>query len=190
MAKINLLPWRDQHREDKKREFIGILVGVFILAALISFFWVANIQARIEGQNERNRILQTEIDDLSQKVEEIEMLQSRREELLATMEVIQSLEGTRSYVVRYFDDLVRAVPDGVYLNRLERVNNLLTIEGIAESNSRVSNLMRNLSASDWYAEPNLTSVVAAPEEGEQANRFVMQVSVTHPGAGDEQEGGN
>ncbi len=185
MAKINLLPWRDKYREEKKKEFLTILAGVFILAAAASYLWVANVQARIDGQQERNRMLQTEIDQLNRQVAEIAVLQRRREELLATMDVIQRLEGTRSHVVRYFDDLVRAVPEGVFLNRLERSNNVFIIEGIAESNSRVSNFMRNLSRSDWFMEPSLISVVAVPAEGEQANRFEMRVLATAPGAADE-----
>lgn len=190
MAKINLLPWREQYREEKKKEFIGILIGVLVLAGLLSYLWVSNVQGAIDYQEERNSMLEDEIDDLRQKVQEIEKLQERRADLLATMEVIQGLEGTRSYVVRHFDELVRAVPDGVFFNLVERQEDSITLEGIAESNSRVSSLMRNLSDSDWYTQPSLISVVAAPAEGEQANSFRMQVTATSPEAEEEQEEDN
>ncbi|WP_341937336.1 PilN domain-containing protein [Marinimicrobium sp. C2-29] len=180
MAKINLLPWREAYRQEKKKEFFVILAGVVVLSGFLAFLWVSNVQSAITEQNARNRLLNSEISALEKQVSEIEQLKQRREELLARMRVIQDLEGTRPVIVRYFDDMVRAIPDGVYLNLMQREGESIRLEGIAESNNRVSSFMRNLDESDWFAAPNLKSVIAAPEQGEQANSFIMTVRTSAP----------
>jgi type IV pilus assembly protein PilN len=180
MAKINLLPWREAYRQEKKKEFIGILVAVFVVSAGLAYLWISSVESTIGNQNARNRILQTEISALDKQVAEISELKRRREELLARMKVIQDLEGTRPVIVRYFDDLVRAIPDGVFVTLVQRQGNVISLEGFAESNNRVSSLMRNLDQSDWFASPNLTSVTAAPAHGEQANSFRMTVRTSAP----------
>lgn len=188
MARINLLPWREAYREEKKKEFIGILIFVIVVAAFIAYLWVSTAQSAIADQNERNRLLKTEIAALEEAVKEIRELREKREELLARMRVIQDLEGTRPVIVRYFDDMVRAVPDGVYLTRMQRTGDVIELEGIAESNNRVSSFMRNLDESDWFAAPNLSSVTAAPEQGEEANAFKMSVRTAAPAEQGESEG--
>lgn len=175
MAKINLLPWRVKYREEKKKEFIGVMAGVAIVAAGIAFLWVTHMNGKVDYQQQRNQMLEQEIAELDKKVAEISELQERREELLSLMELIRNLEGTRSVIVHHFDELVRALPDGVYLTSVSRENDIMSLSGFAESNNRVSSFMRNLDASEWYDEPNLSSVEAAPEEGEQANAFQMRV---------------
>jgi len=180
MAKINLLPWRQAYREQKKREFFGVIFGVLIVAALGAYTWVASVQGSIETQNARNSLLQQEIAKLDAQVREISELKKVRDDLLARIKVIQDLEGTRPVIVRYFDEFARAVPDGLYITLLERKDNVMTIEGVAESYNRVASFMRNLDASDWFASPNLTSVVAVPEEGEQASKFKMTVLTSAP----------
>lgn len=190
MARINLLPWREAYRQEKKKEFIGILVGVAIAAGFVAYLWVSAVQTSIADQSARNRLLQTEISALEQQVSEIEELKQRREELLSRMRVIQDLEGTRPVIVRYFDDMVRAIPDGVFLNRLQRDGQVIRLEGIAESNNRVSSFMRNLDESDWFSSPNLSSVTASPAHGEQANAFRMTVRTSAPADESDAEGGN
>ncbi len=180
MAKINLLPWRQAYREQKKREFIGIVIGVLIVAGLSAYAWIASVESQIDNQNARNRLLDQEIAKLDAQVKEISELKKVRDDLLARIKVIQDLEGTRPVIVRYFDEFARAVPDGVYITYLERKGNVMTVQGVAESYNRVASFMRNLDSSDWYAAPNLTSVTAAPEEGDQASRFVMTVQTSSP----------
>lgn len=180
MAKINLLPWREAYRKEKKDQFIAILIGVFVVAALLAYVWISSVESAIDNQNSRNRLLETEIAALDKQVQEIAELKKIRDDLLTRIKVIQDLEGTRPVIVRYFDDLVRAVPDGVHLSSVVRVGGVISIEGIAESTNRVSSLMRNLEQSDWFASPNLTSVTAAPSEGEQANLFKMTVRTSAP----------
>ena len=180
MAKINLLPWRQVYREEKKREFLGIIAVVFAVAALGAYTWISSVEASIENQNSRNNLLEQEITKLEAQVKEISELKKVRDDLLARIKVIQDLEGTRPVIVRYFDDFVRAVPDGVYITLMDRKGTSITIEGVAESYNRVASFMRNLDASDWFASPNLTSVTAAPDEGEQASKFKMTVQTSAP----------
>jgi type IV pilus assembly protein PilN len=187
MARINLLPWREAYREAKKKEFFVIIGAVAIATSFAAYLWVSQVQAAITDQTARNRLLTTEIAELDKKVDQIQVLRERREQLLARMRVIQDLEGTRPVIVRYFDDMVRAVPDGVFLNRMTREGNVIRLEGIAESNNRVSSFMRNLDQSDWFASPNLSSVTSAPAYGEQANSFIMSVRTSAPADLDSEE---
>lgn len=180
MAKINLLPWREAYRKEKKDQFIAILIGVFIAAALLAYLWISSVESAIDNQNARNHLLETEIAVLEKQVQEIAELKKIRDDLLTRIKVIQDLEGTRPVIVRYFDEFVRAVPDGVYLNAATRTGDVISIDGIAESTNRVSSFMRNLDQSDWFADPSLISVTAAPDEGEQASSFKMTVRTSAP----------
>lgn len=180
MAKINLLPWRQAYREEKKREFIGIVIAVIVVALLGAYLWVSSVQSAIENQNARNQLLKTEIAKLDEQVKEISEIKKVRDDLLARIKVITDLEGTRPVIVRYFDEMVRAIPDGVWLTKVERKDKLVTIEGVAESYNRIASFLRNLEASDWYASHNLISVDAAPNEGEDASVFKMTVETSAP----------
>ncbi|HEX7764220.1 MAG TPA: PilN domain-containing protein [Cellvibrio sp.] len=180
MAKINLLPWRQVYREEKKREFIGIIVAVVVVALLGAYFWVSSVQSAIENQNARNQLLQREIAKLDAQVKEISEIKKVRDDLLARIKVITDLEGTRPVIVRYFDEMARAIPDGVWLTKIERKDKIVTIEGVAESYNRIASFLRNLEASDWYASHNLISVDAAPSEGDDASIFKMTVETSAP----------
>lgn len=180
MAKINLLPWRDEYRREKQQEFLGVLGVVAAVTALGVYIWISTINGAIDAQKQRNDLLTKEIRALDQQVKEIEQLKKRRTELLARMKVIQGLQGERPLIVRYFDELVRTVPEGVYLRTLKRTGNKVDVTGITESNVRVSAFMRNLDASEWFANPNLRSVKAAPQYGEQASEFTMSFATTKP----------
>ena len=186
MAKINLLPWRDEYRREKQKEFIGILAGVVVLAVLAVYIWISIINGAIDSQNQRNQMLTAEINLLEKKVEEIKQLKKRREELLSRMKVIQALQGERPVIVRYFDELARAVPEGVYLTKLSRKDKAVQLNGITESNVRVSSFMRNLDASEWFTTPNLRSVKAAPKLGDQASEFSMAFDTTKPNEKEEE----
>jgi type IV pilus assembly protein PilN len=178
MAKINLLPWRDAYRKQKKQEFIILLLIVLAVAIAVAFAWVASVDAAIENQNSRNKLLERNIAELQKQVDEIQELKRIRDELSERIRVIQALEGTRPLIVRYFHELVVAVPDGIYLNKVTRTGEEIRLEGITESNTRVSSFMRNLNQSDWFTEPTLTSVIAEPKAGEQASAFIMTVKTT------------
>ena len=178
MARINLLPWREARREQLKQEFLGSLGSVVIGAGLIIGIAFFVMSSAIESQSARNAYMQKNIDSLNKEVQEIDALKSRREQLIDRMNIIQGLQGNRPVIVRIFDQFVRTLPDGVYYQRLLRTDQQLTIDGTAESNNRVSNLMRRLDGSDWFSDPNLTAVLANPAFGEQANSFSLAVTLS------------
>jgi type IV pilus assembly protein PilN len=138
---------------------------------------------RIENQEARNRFLEQEITVLDQKIAEIQSLQKTRDELLARMRVIQELQGNRPVIVRIFDEMVRTLASGVHFRNLKMEGTRLSVEGVAESNNRISSLMRNLDNSDWFANPNLKSIKEDPENssyGAQASTFNLTFVQTNP----------
>ena len=177
MANINLLPWRDEFRQEKKKEFLSLLGMIVALAVIVAFSWDRVATSRIENQQSRNQLLQSNISILDKQVAEIKDLKKRRQDMLDRMEVIQSLQGNRPDIVKIYDELVRAVPDGVYFTRLERKANALSLTGFAESNNRVSALMRKLDESGKFVDPNLTVVEADQTLGEQGSKFEMRVQL-------------
>lgn len=178
MAKINLLPWRQEYRAQKQKEFQQVAVLVVMGAAFSVFLWMKTVDGQVANQNERNQLLQSEITALDEQVREIKDLKKRRQELIDRMRVIQELQGNRPLAVRYFDEMVRSAPEGLWLTNLKRTGKTMQISGVAESNNRVSSFMRNLDQSDWFESPNLTGVTAKPEFGEQASAFQMTVNVS------------
>ncbi len=187
MAKINLLPWREAYRKEKKDQFVAVIGGVVLLSGLIAYLWIASAESAIENQQARNRLLDSEIAVLDKQVKEIANLKKVRDDLLARIKIIQDLQGTRPLIVRYFDDFARSIPDGVFITSMTKQGTTVSIEGVAESYNRVATFMRNLDTSDWFAGANLTSVVAAPSEGEQAQSFKITVSTSVPSETDAKE---
>jgi type IV pilus assembly protein PilN len=184
MARINLLPWREQLREERKKEFMTVLVLIVIFAGGLVFLGDRFLNGKIDHQNARNEFLQKEITLLEARIKEIEQLQARRTQLLDRMKIIQDLQGNRPIIVRVFDELARTLPDGVHFDSLGMAESTINIKGRAESNSRVSNLMRQMDASDWLTSPNLTAVRAVTSGGlDQANVFELSVKQTEPSAG-------
>ena len=185
MANINLLPWREQRREQLRKEFLAVLGAVVVAGLAVVAAVHVVISGQIDNQSQRNNYLRSEIAKLDRQVAEIKDLQTRRNQLTDRMKVIQDLQGTRPVIVRIFDEIVRTLPDGVYYRGIQRAGTVITIQGTAESNNRVSSLMRKLEASEWFAGPVLKSVKANPQFGEQGNDFDMTVNVTMPGKADE-----
>ena len=184
MARINLLPWREQLREERKKEFLTILALVVLFAGALVFLGNRYVNGRIDHQNERNVFLKKEITLLEARILEIEELQARRAQLLDRMKIIQDLQGKRPVIVRVFDELARTLPDGVYFTNIGMKGAVLSVKGGAESNSRVSNLMRQMDGSEWLTAPNLTAVKAVTSGAlDQANVFELSVKQTAPRAG-------
>lgn len=189
MANINLLPWREARREELKKAFLTIL-GIVALGAGASVLLADRVvNAQIDGQKARNDYISANIRELDKQVEEIKDLQRRRNQLIERMRVIQELQGNRPIIVRVLDQLVRTVPDGVFYTRVTSKAQEISINGVAESNNRVSSLMRRLDASDWLKDPNLDKVTAAPAYGDQANNFSLTVKVDLPKNEDDAGGG-
>ena len=188
MAQINLLPWRDERRAELKRDFLVTLALCAVLGAGIVLLADRVVNGQIEYQQARNNYLKENIKELDKQVAEIRELQKRRNQLIDRMRVIQELQGTRPLIVRVLDQVVRTIPDGVFYSSLSRKGSRINVKGVAESNNRVSSLMRRLDASDWLTKPNLDKVTATPRFGSQANNFNLTVRVQPPKkAGEEEE---
>lgn len=187
MARINLLPWREQLREERKQQFLVTLAGVFIVACGLLFVGDQYLNSAIDNQNARNEFLKKEIAVLDARIKEISELKVRRQQLLERMKIIQDLQGNRSIIGRIFDQFVRTLPDGVYFTSLKMTGSNIAVTGAAESNNRVSSLMRNMDGSEWLASPNLSEVKAVTSGGvDQANVFTMSVQQVTPAVTDEE----
>jgi len=180
MAKINLLPWREAYRAEKKKEFVTLLGMVLLFGAVVAFGWDRVVNSQIDSQLSRNQLLKTEIAKLDKQVKEIDELTKRRQNLLDRIKVIQEVQGNRPEIVKLYDEFVRAIPDGVYFTEMDRKGESISLVGFAKSNSRVSVLMRRLDASYKFTEPNLTKVEANDVLGENGSQFEMQVKIVQP----------
>lgn len=190
MAHINLLPWREWERERKKKEFLTNLVAMLVLGGILVFVGGWMLDSSIDNQNDRNQFLKTKIAALDAKIVEIQALQKEKKELLARMQVIQDLQGNRPVIVRVFDEIVRTLSKGVHYRSLEFTGKSFKVEGSAESNNRISALMRNLDNSDWFSAPNLRSIKEDTKNtsyGAQASTFDLTFVQVNPNA-DESEG--
>ncbi|WP_297769682.1 PilN domain-containing protein [uncultured Alcanivorax sp.] len=183
---INLLPWREERRKRQQQEFIVLLVMAAILGAVLFLGWKSVVDQQIADQRARNSHIESKASELDEKIKEINELKTRRDELVARMEVIQSLQGNRPTIVYVFDQLVRTLPDGVYYSKVTRKGDVYTINGIAESNNRISRLMRNFDQSQWFKEATLQNVTAL-EDGSQANSFTLNVKQSSPTSKNEEE---
>ena len=155
MAQINLLPWREARRQELKKDFLVTSALMLALGAGLLLLGDRVVNGQIDDQKARNSYLKENIKELDKAVAEIRELQKRRNQLIDRMRVIQELQGNRPIIVRVLDQIVRTVPDGVFYTNLSTKGKTISISGIAESNNRVSSLMRRLDASDWLASPNL-----------------------------------
>jgi len=160
MAKINLLPWREELRKERQQEFIGIIVAVALTAAALVWFVTGQIESQYKAQTMRNSFIQKEMSVLSEKITEIQALRDKRGQLLERMKLIQNLQGNRPIIVRLFDEIARSIPDDLYFTSLDIKGNQVSVRGRAKSNNRVAALMRNFDDSDWFDAPNLISVKA------------------------------
>lgn len=158
MPRINLLPWRESERKRKRQEFILSVGAALATAALVTLVGRWQMSAAIEHQNERNQILSGEIAELDKQIQEILGLENQKRRLLARMEVIETLQRSRPEIVHIFDEVVRVLPEGVYLTYLKQSGTRFEIRGVAQSSTRVSAFMRNIDASEWLADPALRIV--------------------------------
>lgn len=180
MARINLLPWREQRRKERQRQFAFVAVSATVLAALVVAFVHIQINNRIDYQHQRNDFLEDRIAELNRKIEEIEELESTKEKLLARMEIIEQLQRSRPEVVHLFDEMVTTLPEGLYLKSMKQSGDKLVFEGRAESNARVSSYMRQLEESAWLKDPNLDVIETSQGERMRISDFVLQVKQTNP----------
>lgn len=185
MAKINLLPWRQERRKQRQKEFLTLVGLSAAFALLVAFGVVKYFDTLIENQTERNAYLQTEIKALDSKIKEIEGLERQRAALLARKQVIEQLQANRSQMVHLFDELVRTIPEGVRLTTIKQAGTSLALNGVAQSNARVSSYMRNLEKSGWMTNPDLSIIEAKGGDKSMPYEFTLRVTLTKPKQADD-----
>ena len=176
MARINLLPWREELRKEKQKNFLTIL-GIAVactgvIMAGVHFYFVD----RTDYQNRRNTYLTSEIRHLDNKIKEINELESTKSNLQARLDIIQQLQSSRPEIVHLFDELVQTIPDGVYLTKVSQKEGVISLIGVAQSNARVSNYMWGLDKSEWLTGPKLTVIKTTEKEGQRNSNFTLNVS--------------
>ncbi len=176
MARINLLPWREERRKLRQRNFniIAIIVGASGLVTVGALYlWMDSVLA---NQDDRNKFLTDQIALMDDRITKIKGLQDTKQHLLARMQIIEQLQSSRPIAVHLFDQLVKTLPPGVYLTGVSENGDALTLDGVAESSARVSTYLRNIDASDWMGNPNLTVVQKDPNRN-GAQQFSISAKV-------------
>ena len=193
MIRINLLPHRAEKRRARQIQFIALSVVSLALAGLLVGFVEVAIDTQISYQERRNDYLKKETAILDKQIDEIKKLREQTQSLLARKNVVESLQSTRSDVVHLLDQMLRILPEGVYLKSLKQAGNKIDVIGFTQSNARVSTLMRAIQDSPWLDSPTLIEIKAAPRtKGSQApeSQFSLTFNLTRkqddagkPGAG-------
>ena len=188
MPRINLLPWREHQRKDRKVHFTMALGGAAAAAGVLAFTIYLMYGSMIDAQERRNQMLRTEIKQLDKQIEEINDLENAKQKFIARMEIIEKLQRSRPEIVHVFDEIVRTLPDGVYLTGVKQTDKRLKFDGIAQSSTRVSSFMRNIDGSEWLRNPELVVVQTGKENkgtGSNFTLFADQVStvIQDDGAG-------
>lgn len=184
MSKINLLPWREARRKELQNQFLITLVFVALIAVAV---WGAghyyHVQL-IDLQNTRITYIEQNIAEVDKKIEEIKQLEREKERLLSRMRAIEQLQGNRPLIVHLFDELVTSLPDGVTVSSVTQKGTKITINGLAQSNARVSSFMRKLEGSKWLANPNLKIIRESDVAGDDkpVNSFTLTFSQVVPKA--------
>lgn len=169
MTEINLLPWREQKREQEKKMFTSILLIGIVVAVFIVFIINYYATSLVSNQLSRNNLLQSEIVLLDDQIKEIKSLKTVREGLISRMAIVQNLQSTRTLMVHLFDELIKVMPSGVYVTKLERKNDVVSLWGYAESNTNVSDLMEKIEANDWFQNPLLIEIKKIEDKKQPAD---------------------
>lgn len=179
MAQINLLPWREELRKEQTNQFTT-MTGLALLCTAALILLIHMTMARmIEHQEGRNSILNTEIKRLDSELEKIKDLEVTKEKLLSRMEIIQSLQQKRPQIVHLFDEVVKTLPEGLHVTEIKQTGNSISINGIAESNGRVSAYMRNIDNSDWMTKPKLQVIESIRKDG-RGSKFTLSAQQSAP----------
>jgi type IV pilus assembly protein PilN len=180
MARINLLPWREERRKLRNREAQTLFAATAFGAVLAVLLIVFQYGRLTDGQLARNAMLEAEIATVDRKIKEVEDFEKERTRLLSRKQIIEQLQSSRSVMVHLFDSLVRTIPEGVRLNTIKQNGDQLTLEGAAESNARVSEYMRKLETSDWMSNPDLQIVEAKGADKRNRYVFTLRVNLRKP----------
>jgi len=173
MPRVNLLPWREADRKRRRQEFMFSIVAAIGSAALVTLAGRGLMSSAISHQEARNQALQTQIEALEKQIEEINGLEKQKQALIARMEIIETLQRSRPEIVHVFDELVRVLPEGVYLTYLKQSGPRIEMRGVAQSSTRVSTFMRNIDSSEWLADPSLQVVETKGREAGSGAQFTL-----------------
>lgn len=180
MIRINLLPHREQRRKERRQQFYVVSGLMILLAAVIALLVHTVYAGYIDRQERKNDFFKAEIAKLDTEIAEIRRLREQIDALLARKQVIESLQGDRAQTVHLFNELAQRMPDGVYLRSVKQNGQRITLIGYAQSNARVSNLMRNIEASPYLTQPSLVEVKAATVNNRQVSEFSLNMSLKRP----------
>ena len=181
--RINLLPHREQKRQARQRQFISLAIVLAIFGVAIVALVHAILVARIDNQVSRNTLLKTKIAELDKQIKEIDKLRDQIQQVLARKQVVETLQANRNEAVHLLDQLVRQLPEGVYLQSVKQTDQKVQIVGFAQSNARVSTLMRNIEGSPWLEKPELVEIklVSLPVQGrtepQRLNEFTLNFQI-------------
>lgn len=189
MARINLLPWREELRERKKKEFFVILGVAALIGALVFMGGVYQVAKMEENQLARNKTLNDEIKILDEQIKEIETIEVLKQQLIVKKQTIEDLQANRSQIVKLFDQIVRTIPDGIRLTKIKQTGQQLTLSGIADSNAKVSAYMRQLDASELLDKADLTLSEKQGEGRRVEYEFSVKVNIQSTKSGDDQTEG-
>ena len=173
MPRINLLPWRESERKRKRQEFFLSIGAAIATAGLVVLVGRWQMSASIEHQQQRNQILNDAIAQLDKQIQEILGLENQKRKLLARMEIIETLQRSRPEIVHVFDEIVRTLPEGVYLTYLKQTGTRIELRGVAQSSTRVSAFMRNIDGSQWLADPSLQVVETKGRDAGRGAEFTL-----------------
>jgi len=187
--RINLLPHREQKRQARQRQFYTLMISLAVLGLAVIAFVHGILAAQIESQESRNRVLKSEIAKLDEQIKEIDRLRDQIQAVLARKQVVETLQSNRSEAVHLLDQLVRQLPDGIYLRSIRQQGAKVTVLGYAQSNARVSTLMRNIEASPWLSTPELVEIKLVPMPGakdatQKINEFTLRFLIKRAAGSD------
>jgi len=177
MPRINLLPWREQQRKIRRREFMVAAGGAIIAAVIFVLGGKVLYSSWTDAQREKNNLLTKEIVKLDAQIADIQDLENRKQRLVARMEIIEKLQRKRPEIVHLFDEIVKTVPEGIYLTAIKQTGNKLEIHGVAQSSTRVSTFMRNIDSSVWMDNPVLQVVESSRDSPTGGSNFTLTSDV-------------
>jgi type IV pilus assembly protein PilN len=189
MIRINLLPHRELARAARRRQFnilLGIAVAAGVIAVVLGHSLIATRQS---AQDARNAFLQQEIAKLDGQIGEIKKIREQTQALLERKQVVETLQSNRTEVVHLFDQMIRLLPDGLYLKSFKQAGDIITVSGYTQSSARVSTLMRNLNDSPWFESADLVEIKSVTVNNLRANEFVLSVKQARQQADDENNKG-
>ena len=186
MPRINLLPWREEERKKRQRDFGVALAGGTVAAVVVVLGTMFVYSNMISNQEARNERLTDEIAQLEKSIQEIDGLERQKERMLARMEIIEQLQKSRPEIVHLFDEMARQLPEGVYLTGMKQTGSKVEVRGVAQSSTRVSALMRQVDSSEWMADPEVERVETTSSGASRQAVFVVNLKQEHAGAATEE----